>query len=134
RQGTASATREDRWVITNFRERESATNSASGGEHLDPLPVRLSSASSYCSNSRRYSVGLVPLMVRKTRAKCCWVLKPQATATSSTTRFGITQHLLRALDSKAQYELMWALSRRIAEHLTEVGYAQVNRLCHFFKS
>src|SRR5262249_17064415 len=32
----------------------------------------------------RYSVGLAPHIWRKTRAKCCCVLKPQATATSST--------------------------------------------------
>src|SRR5262249_49663541 len=36
------------------------------------------------TNSCRYSVGLAPHTLRKTRAKCCWLLKPQATATSST--------------------------------------------------
>src|SRR6516162_3549161 len=35
-------------------------------------------------DSYRYSVGLAPHIARNTRAKCCWVLKPQAMATSST--------------------------------------------------
>src|SRR5215469_10942384 len=34
--------------------------------------------------SWRYSVGLTLQASRKTCAKCCWVLKPQATATSNT--------------------------------------------------
>lgn len=36
------------------------------------------------TDSYRYSVGLAPLIWRNTRAKCCWVLKPQAMATSRT--------------------------------------------------
>lgn len=35
-------------------------------------------------NSWRYSVGLTPHIWRNARAKCCCVLKPQATATSNT--------------------------------------------------
>src|SRR5262252_4603298 len=41
----------------------------------------------YCyqrKKSYRYSVGLAPHIARNTRAKCCWVLKPQAMATSRT--------------------------------------------------
>src|SRR5215469_6466698 len=34
-------------------------------------------------NAWRYSVGLTPQPSRKTWAKCCWVLKPQAIATSN---------------------------------------------------
>ena len=36
------------------------------------------------TNCCRYSLGLAPHTLRKTRAKCCWLLKPQATATSNT--------------------------------------------------
>src|SRR5262249_19619185 len=39
---------------------------------------------SWPSHSFRYSVGLVPQIWRNIRAKCCCVLKPQATATSNT--------------------------------------------------
>src|SRR5215469_11754554 len=39
-------------------------------------------------NSWRYSVGLTPQISRKTCAKCCCVLKPQATATSNTRTSG----------------------------------------------
>jgi hypothetical protein len=35
------------------------------------------------SHSWRYSVGLTPHTLRNIRAKCCCVLKPQATATSN---------------------------------------------------
>src|SRR5215472_16769438 len=38
--------------------------------------------------SYRYSVGLAPQIRRNTRAKCCCVLKPQATATSRTRASG----------------------------------------------
>ena len=37
-----------------------------------------------CTNSCRYSAGLAPYTLRKTPAKCCWLLNPHATATSST--------------------------------------------------
>src|ERR1700733_1461455 len=40
------------------------------------------------TRSSRYPVGLTPQMSRKTCAKCCWVLKPQATATSNTRASG----------------------------------------------
>src|ERR1700722_11490761 len=36
------------------------------------------------ASSWRYSLGLTPQTLRKTCAKCCWVLNPQATATSKT--------------------------------------------------
>ncbi len=43
--------------------------------------------------SYRYSVGLAPHTCRNTRAKCCCVLKPQATATSRTRARGVSEAL-----------------------------------------
>src|SRR5215468_7786117 len=47
-------------------------------------PTRTPNCSFQRRVSYRYSVGLAPHIWRNTRAKCCWVLKPQAMATSRT--------------------------------------------------
>ena len=61
--------------------------------------------------SWRYSVGLTPQTSRKTCAKCCWVLKPQATATSNTRVSRSTQDRLGTLDPLAPDKLMRGLAR-----------------------
>src|SRR5215469_16530084 len=56
----------------------------------------------------RYSVGVAPLISRNTRAKCCWVLKPQAMATSST-RISSERNICFARWTRCQRRDWWGV-------------------------
>jgi hypothetical protein len=49
-------------------------------------------------------------------------------------RLCLAKHLFRALYPLPQDKLVWALARRLAKHLGEMGRAQAGRLRHLFET
>src|SRR5260370_10157146 len=66
------------------RSSQPARGSGAGKSERTARAPHKAKATQSCRNSWRYSVGLTPHIRRNTRAKCCCVLKPQATPTSKT--------------------------------------------------
>src|SRR5882724_13255231 len=81
-----------RWMSNelqgDWRERQVWLRTTNHRRSVSSVRVSKAEIASESRKSWRYSVGLTLQTSRKTCAKCCWVLKPQATATSNTRASG----------------------------------------------